>query len=126
MKLNFTNLEYYKKRYSFLFNKKTVVAILAVFLILVLVLNYIYRVPEFELSKQYIKTNHSIEEYFGEIIEVKKGKGGSHVEWNLVGQYPVEGFYSFFIDGRKNDGEIKIYWHSKGKGEDYVVTKIEF
>ena len=103
MKSNITNIEYYKKRYRFLFNKKTLVAVVLIFLILIFVLNYVYEIPEFELSQKYLETNKVVQEYFGDIISIRKGESGSHVGWNLTGTNRVEGNYSFLVKGNKKE-----------------------
>ena len=69
-----------------------------------------------------VKTNSAVIEHFGDpITEVKKSNGPRHV--SLRGDGGRYGYFSFSINGEKQQGQIRSEW-SKQKGRPLNITRI--
>jgi hypothetical protein len=82
---------------------------------------FVYKAPERELTKNFVLANRKIQAEFGEPFSIKVMKSAK-ISYK---QNKREGTYTFDIKGSKKTGTIRVRWHSRGAGIDFVVDTIE-
>jgi len=104
--------------------KRILLVLLAsVVLVPVLIIKFVNRIPEKKLARNFLLQNEVIETLFGPVISMTDGTNGSSVSYS---KSILEGYYSFYIEGKKKSGQVVIQWHSKGSGIGFGVDTVEF
>ena len=79
--------------------------------------------PEAKLAKDFISSNDSIRNYFGNVQSISFSDEGTSSE--NIGLSGRKGECYFDINGDKKTGIVRVRWESKGSGVEFHVRSVE-